>query len=107
FFQAEDGIRDKLVTGVQTCALPILDGVEEAQRGVEGQARMRMQGTVRQGEYPVLDGPGFATQPEVRSSLLHQGGGQGIVRRGQQIGRASCRESVEVSLGGESVMRVL
>src|SRR2546425_12228185 len=24
FFQAEDGIRDKLVTGVQTCALPIL-----------------------------------------------------------------------------------
>src|SRR6266849_5670205 len=38
FFQAEDGIRDPLVTGVQTCALPIsrmsinvrslLDGVE-------------------------------------------------------------------------------
>src|SRR2546423_2335366 len=27
FFQAEDGIRDKLVTGVQTCALPIL-GIE-------------------------------------------------------------------------------
>src|SRR2546425_1818294 len=27
FFQAEDGIRDKLVTGVQTCALPISPGV--------------------------------------------------------------------------------
>src|SRR5689334_23922686 len=28
FFQAEDGIRDGTVTGVQTCALPIsLDGV--------------------------------------------------------------------------------
>src|SRR5687767_15565681 len=26
FFQAEDGIRDKLVTGVQTCALPIYGG---------------------------------------------------------------------------------
>src|SRR2546425_3326736 len=26
FFQAEDGIRDKLVTGVQTCALPICPG---------------------------------------------------------------------------------
>src|SRR5207244_10891086 len=26
FFQAEDGIRDDLVTGVQTCALPIWDG---------------------------------------------------------------------------------
>src|SRR5205823_11598705 len=25
FFQAEDGIRGKLVTGVQTCALPIYD----------------------------------------------------------------------------------
>src|SRR2546425_8535195 len=34
FFQAEDGIRDKLVTGVQTCALPILrreTGAEVAQ----------------------------------------------------------------------------
>src|SRR2546425_6337768 len=30
FFQAEDGIRDKLVTGVQTCALPI------SRRGVRG-----------------------------------------------------------------------
>src|SRR5437879_12883998 len=26
FFQAEDGIRDTSVTGVQTCALPILHG---------------------------------------------------------------------------------
>src|SRR5690625_5556443 len=26
FFQAEDGIRDGHVTGVQTCALPILEG---------------------------------------------------------------------------------
>src|SRR5437879_13040005 len=26
FFQAEDGIRDTSVTGVQTCALPILAG---------------------------------------------------------------------------------
>src|SRR5699024_12201348 len=26
FFQAEDGIRDRNVTGVQTCALPILCG---------------------------------------------------------------------------------
>src|SRR6266540_5185621 len=28
FFQAEDGIRDRDVTGVQTCALPILSRVE-------------------------------------------------------------------------------
>src|SRR6266404_6157392 len=30
FFQAEDGIRDKLVTGVQTCALPILPSPPQA-----------------------------------------------------------------------------
>src|SRR5699024_11288545 len=38
FFQAEDGIRDRNVTGVQTCALPIFDQhlsepVDEAQNG--------------------------------------------------------------------------
>src|SRR5438105_15743488 len=30
FFQAEDGIRDPLVTGVQTCALPISDVLDDA-----------------------------------------------------------------------------
>src|SRR5260221_8187770 len=30
FFQAEDGIRDHCVTGVQTCALPILDSASRA-----------------------------------------------------------------------------
>src|SRR6267143_6104520 len=29
FFQAEDGIRDGTVTGVQTCALPISGGLNE------------------------------------------------------------------------------
>ena len=29
FFQAEDGIRDYDVTGVQTCALPIFGGAEK------------------------------------------------------------------------------
>src|SRR5438105_10692736 len=32
FFQAEDGIRDPLVTGVQTCALPILTKKPDARR---------------------------------------------------------------------------
>src|SRR5690348_17417900 len=38
FFQAEDGIRDGRVTGVQTCALPISDGTGDgagtARRGL-------------------------------------------------------------------------
>src|SRR2546430_10175241 len=33
FFQAEDGIRDLTVTGVQTCALPILSLVKEMSVG--------------------------------------------------------------------------
>src|SRR2546426_9101263 len=35
FFQAEDGIRDYKVTGVQTCALPISSGVPGI-AGLEG-----------------------------------------------------------------------
>src|SRR5229473_7278334 len=33
FFQAEDGIRDKLVTGVQTCALPISERAKMVEAG--------------------------------------------------------------------------
>src|SRR2546426_7363114 len=33
FFQAEDGIRDYKVTGVQTCALPICIGIVPAHEG--------------------------------------------------------------------------
>src|SRR5216683_4891120 len=36
FFQAEDGIRDLIVTGVQTCALPIYPGVFHLNEGHAG-----------------------------------------------------------------------
>src|SRR5205823_7882750 len=36
FFQAEDGIRDKLVTGVQTCALPICASTTSSLIGAQG-----------------------------------------------------------------------
>src|SRR5256885_11049103 len=39
FFQAEDGIRDYKVTGVQTCALPISRGLGQRQRTVQRRAR--------------------------------------------------------------------
>src|SRR2546425_5376030 len=44
FFQAEDGIRDKLVTGVQTCALPICTRVRrlDARRKSTGTAEFGM-----------------------------------------------------------------
>src|SRR5687767_15474401 len=38
FFQAEDGIRDKLVTGVQTCALPISGLRPAGRQGDPGRA---------------------------------------------------------------------
>src|SRR5260370_22053010 len=38
FFQAEDGIRDSSVTGVQTCALPIF---VEAQQWLQGNPNLR------------------------------------------------------------------
>src|SRR5256885_11367030 len=37
FFQAEDGIRDYKVTGVQTCALPIFLAIHDATPGIEYQ----------------------------------------------------------------------
>src|SRR3712207_9530500 len=46
FFQAEDGIRDIGVTGVQTCALPISNGA--------GTSFTEADGPVRDGK-PVLD----------------------------------------------------
>src|SRR5438067_11165069 len=41
FFQAEDGIRDRNVTGVQTCALPI-----SAKESVMRQERMEIRGSL-------------------------------------------------------------
>src|SRR2546421_7919975 len=36
FFQAEDGIRDLIVTGVQTCALPIYCGLAVPKVALDG-----------------------------------------------------------------------
>src|SRR2546430_10462086 len=43
FFQAEDGIRDLTVTGVQTCALPICRAIGDSQ----GQPRVRSEFLLR------------------------------------------------------------
>src|SRR5688572_33290689 len=45
FFQAEDGIRDLTVTGVQTCALPIYHRLHGKQAwGIVVDRRLRLQG---------------------------------------------------------------
>src|SRR2546430_11317674 len=86
FFQAEDGIRDLTVTGVQTCALPISDDAPGPRRG--RRARSLAEGSVALQEL-LRSGPGLlalrARQDDDRR--LDQG-------PLQEIGRASCRERV-------------
>src|SRR5258708_20675175 len=43
FFQAEDGIRDDLVTGVQTCALPIYDKLHQRAETPNGRRPEKVQ----------------------------------------------------------------
>src|SRR5207249_7302271 len=94
FFQAEDGIRDRNVTGVQTCALPIY--VEPACHRLIGFAEADLlvtRGLDIKFTHDWTDpDTRVSTDSRVRDSL-------------GEIGRASCRERVEVSVGGGGVSR--
>src|SRR5690349_22461565 len=85
FFQAEDGIRDLYVTGVQTCALPILHVFTNLGLGPAVVIRPglghRELGTVE--TCMLVLGPVSAATALVLSPLASD-----------QIGRASCRERV-------------
>src|SRR5258708_30931580 len=85
FFQAEDGIRDDLVTGVQTCALPIFPRLSAAMafRIAEDAERS---GRVLAVRMPVDDE--YADEPWKMSPSRHN------TPRSIEIGRASCRERV-------------
>src|SRR5256885_5824924 len=86
FFQAEDGIRDYKVTGVQTCALPI--SAEAAhERARRAAARRRGDLRRRLGPRRLLPGPGVRRRGRSVTERAH-------LRRRAQIGRASCRERV-------------
>src|SRR5207237_10590752 len=64
FFQAEDGIRDSSVTGVQTCALPIWPAPPVADR-----AAGHRRGAVRQDPGRRAATPGSRAGPAVRPRL--------------------------------------
>src|SRR5689334_23979558 len=86
FFQAEDGIRDGTVTGVQTCALPIsirIVRVDEDRRDLLA---------VAQPEMP----PGGAAVRRPVDPVAHRQIGplQSFATPDVEIGRASCRERV-------------
>src|SRR5699024_11814626 len=89
FFQAEDGIRDRNVTGVQTCALPISDQVKELQQDVESTR------PVIDKINALLSSSGFTSFHLVESDEFANG--YKLARESgevKQIGRASCRERV-------------
>src|SRR5947207_3806719 len=79
FFQAEDGIRDHCVTGVQTCALPISNA---SSRGAFGNTATRLEafvvagGAYVYGSYPDIDGlfreQGAELDRKKREALLHR-----------------------------------
>src|SRR2546430_1996603 len=87
FFQAEDGIRDLTVTGVQTCALPI--------SRCGGRARPAETARPPHRALPGRDrAPRLDALPRLlhAAALVHQDGRPVPARL--QIGRASCRERV-------------
>src|SRR5258708_30579908 len=90
FFQAEDGIRDDLATGVQTCALPICRSavrrriVDRARLALAARTDLRADDDSRWSRpYHALSGSRFMAQ-----RILDRDRDRG--RR--EIGRASCRE---------------
>src|SRR5256886_10368888 len=68
FFQAEDGIRDLTVTGVQTCALPISSRVGYGALGMAKAEILRC--TLLQISQTPWSGPPRPTQPTSRVSMM-------------------------------------
>src|SRR5699024_11319379 len=99
FFQAEDGIRDRNVTGVQTCALPISPVPITSAGGSPALASSLAEATVaaeRRGKTHV----GSAHLVDYLDGLE---AGRINGRARPQIGRAACRERVEMTEGGKGV----
>src|SRR5437867_9332019 len=88
FFQAEDGIRDRTVTGVQTCALPILgkDGSKAELHG-GGILRFRPDGTQ-------LEVYSSGTRNHLDVAINAEDEIFTYDNTDDEIGRASCRERV-------------
>src|SRR5690348_18038877 len=82
FFQAEDGIRDGRVTGVQTCALPISRRAPRA--AARPRRAARRYGPPRTGWHAACRGS--------RSSRRTAGTPDPSSSGCAEIGRASCRE---------------
>src|SRR2546421_2142532 len=97
FFQAEDGIRDLIVTGVQTCALPISH--DRCGSGARNPGCLAVD-PVRGGTSPAAGGQ----NPRYRSALSAYRVTSRIFVQ-LEIGRASCRGRGEISVGAGSLKK--
>src|SRR5439155_12726771 len=92
-FQAEDGIRDGHVTGVQTCALPISCSI--AATMTAGQAKVRGIESIAEGAARGLAEIVAAIEQVEHAALRVRVAAQAnrqTAERLKEIGRASCRE---------------
>src|SRR5690606_40071209 len=92
-FQAEDGIRDFHVTGVQTCALPILMRLRELERIDEYLARLDED--MRQANRRALAFLDYRLRAPDRLDVLLRRAARGALAADEnalQIGRASGRD---------------
>src|SRR5205823_11636784 len=96
-----DGIRDKLVTGVQTCALPILEPLSESESTAYIRRRLHLAGA-NSAANAIF--PDAAVQtifrysrgiPRLINTICENALISGYARQ-TKIGRASCRERVYV-----------
>src|SRR5206468_9118364 len=103
-FQAEDGIRDLIVTGVQTCALPISGAGTAARIRAAAADNSDKPAGIR--DRPVAGSRAMAAPKTVGSANPRDFADNSSASPGptrQEIGRASCRERGEmwgVGVGG-------
>src|SRR5207245_6879750 len=98
FFQAEHGIRDATVTGVQTCALPIFGLRREAVLIQEGH-RFATETDTETLAHLIEDSPGATLEARVIAALGHVEGTYGVAVIAES-GRAACRGGGRAAGGG-------
>src|SRR5207245_5544450 len=89
FFQAEDGIRDATVTGVQTCALPICSSLAVSLHAPDDELRSEL--------VPINRKHPIAELLEACWHYIDEQNGRSVTFEYVmlEIGRASCREREE------------
>src|SRR5690606_40866840 len=98
FFQAEDGIRDFHVTGVQTCALPILFKLSALASTIAD--NQVTQNFICNNELVNRNKPSPSAKGAIRELLKRMIERSEEPSLGIEIGRASCRERAQTAVVG-------